>query len=180
MGNASVRDTNLKDTIDLYDDIRDGFLPAFSIVKPSGFVDGHPASSKLDLFEGFTQKIIDAIRANPALWADTAVFVTFDEGGGYWDSGYVAPIDFFGDGTRIPMLVASPYAKAGHVSHEYADHVSILKFVERNWGLPPITNRSRDNLPNPRADRENPWVPVNGPAIDDLYDLFDFGPEGRR
>ncbi len=181
MGNEEVRGTNLKDTIDLYADIQDGWLPAFSIVKPSGFVDGHPASSKLDLFEGFSQKIIAAIQANPTLWSDTAIFVTFDEGGGYWDSGYVAPIDFFGDGTRIPLVVASPYTKAGHISHEYADHVSILKFVERNWSLPPVTNRSRDNLPNPRAERENPWVPVNGPAIDDLFDLFDFtGREGGR
>jgi phospholipase C len=61
------------------------------------------------------------------------------------------------------------------VSHTYGDHVSILKFVERNWHLPPVTGRSRDNLPNPRADFENPWVPRNGPAIDDLFDMFDFG-----
>jgi len=175
MGDADVRTAHMKDTIDLYDDIQNGWLPAFSIVKPSGFVDGHPASSKLDLFEGFSKKIIDAVRANPELWQDTAIFVTFDEGGGYWDSGYVAPIDFFGDSTRIPMVAVSPYATGGHVSHEYADHVSILKFVERNWSLAPITKRSRDNLPNPRADRDNPWVPRNGPAIDDLYDLFDFG-----
>ena len=174
MGDANIRTTHIKDTIDLYDDIQTGWLPAFSIVKPSGLVDGHPASSKLDLFEAFSKKIIDSVRANPELWKDTAIFVTFDEGGGYWDSGYVAPVDFFGDGTRIPMVAVSPYTNPGHISHEYADHVSILKFVERNWGLDPITKRSRDNLPNPRADRENPWVPRNGPAIDDLFDLFDF------
>ena len=85
------------------------------------------------------------------------------------------PLDFFGDGTRVPFITVSPYAKGGHVSHQYADHVSILKFVEKNWSLPPITGRSRDNLPNPIADRANPWVPVNGPAIDDLADEFDFG-----
>jgi phospholipase C len=175
MTNPAVRDTNLADTIDLYDDIANGWLPAFSIVKPSGFVDGHPASSKLDLFEGFSKKIIEAIQANPELWKDTAIFVTFDEGGGYYDSGYVQPVDFFGDGTRIPLVAVSPHVEPGRVSHTYGDHVSILKFVERNWHLPPITSRSRDNLPNPRADFENPWVPRNGPAIDDLFDLFDFG-----
>ncbi|MGO8996577.1 MAG: alkaline phosphatase family protein [Polyangiaceae bacterium] len=175
MADATVRTTHMKDTIDLYSDIQNGWLPAFSIVKPSGFVDGHPASSKLDLFEGFSKKIIDAIQADPELWKDTAIFVTFDEGGGYYDSGYVQPVDFFGDGTRIPMVVVSPRAVGGHVSHNYADHVSILKFVERNWGLDPITARSRDNLPNPTADRANPWVPRNSPAIDDLFDLFDFG-----
>jgi phospholipase C len=175
MGDATVRGEHMKDTIDLYADIQSGFLPAFAIIKPSGLVDGHPASSKLNLFEGFSKKVIDAVKANPDLWKDTAIFVTFDEGGGYWDSGYVAPIDFFGDGTRIPMIAVSPYATGGHISHHYADHVSILKFVERNWRLAPVTDRSRDNLPNPRADRENPWVPRNGPALDDLFDLFDFG-----
>jgi phospholipase C len=121
-------------------------------VKPSGYVDGHPASSKLDLFEGFVKKIVDAGAGNPELWKDTAIFITFDEGGGYYDSGYVQPLDFFGDGTRIPLIVVSPMPKPGHISHEYADHVSILKFIERNWGLPPITYRSRDNFPNPIAD----------------------------
>ncbi len=80
-------------------------------VKPSGLVDGHPASSKLNLFEGFTKKIVDAVQANPTLWNDTAIFITFDEGGGYYDSGYVQPLDYFGDGTRIPMIVVSPYSQ---------------------------------------------------------------------
>ena len=175
MANDEVRTTHMKDLTDLYADIEKGWLPAFAITKPSGLLDGHPASSKLDLFEGYTKKIIDAIKAKPDLFADTAIFITFDEGGGYWDSGYVAPLDFFGDGTRIPFITVSPHARGGHVSHHYADHVSILKFVERNWGLPPITGRSRDNLPNPIADRRNPWVPLNGPSIDDLVDEFDFG-----
>ena len=55
----------------------------------------------------------------------------------------------FGDGTRIPMIVVSPYHHAGHISHDYSDHVSILKFIERNWSLGPVTTRSRDNFPNP-------------------------------
>jgi phospholipase C len=175
MANPAVRTTHIKDTTDLNADIQNGWLPAFSIVKPSGLLDGHPASSKLDLFEGFTKNIVDAIKAQPALYADTAIFITFDEGGGYYDSGYVQPLDFFGDGTRIPLITVSPLATGGHVSHQYADHVSILKFVERNWRLPPITNRSRDNLPNPVADNANPWVPRNGASIDDLVDEFDFG-----
>jgi phospholipase C len=150
-------------------------LPAVSIVKPSGYVDGHPASSKLDLFEGFTKKIVDLVQRSPYA-RDTAIFITMDEGGGYYDSGYVQPLDFFGDGTRIIFLVVSPYLKSsGHVSHEYADHVSILKFIERNWSLPPVTNRSRDNFPNPVAFATNPYVPRNGPAIGDLFDFFDFG-----
>jgi phospholipase C len=173
MTNPAERAAHLKDTADLYTAIGNSTLPAVSYVKPSGLVDGHPASSKLNLFEGFVKKIVEGVKGNPKLWADTAVFVTFDEGGGYWDSGYVQPLDFFGDGTRIPMLVVSKYSEGGHISHSYTDHASTLKFIERNWGLPPLTHRSRDNLPNPLT-AANPYVPVNSPAIGDMMDLFDF------
>jgi phospholipase C len=180
MTNAAVRNANLKDTLDFYEDIENGTLPAVSFVKPSGWVDGHPASSKLDLFEGFVKKIVDAVKKNPDLWKDTAIFVTFDEGGGYYDSGHVQALDFFGDGTRIPLIVISPYTKPGHISHDYSDHVSILKFIERNWGLEPLTNRSRDNLANPRYnERGGEYVPVNSPAIGDLFDLFQFHDHDR-
>jgi phospholipase C len=168
------RAAHIHDTDALYLGIADGTLPAVSIVKPSLLVDGHPASSKLDLFEGFTRRIIDQVRANPTLWRGTAIFVTFDEGGGYYDSGYIQPLDFFGDGTRIPLLIVSPYSEGGIVNHAYADHVSIIKFIERNWRLPPITARSRDNFPNPTTASDDPYVPLNSPAISDLWDAFRF------
>jgi phospholipase C len=167
------RTAHVQDTLNLYSDITGGTLPAVSFAKPSGLVDGHPASSKLELFEGFTQKIVDLVQGS-SYAQDTAIFITFDEGGGYYDSGYVQPLDFFGDGTRIPLIVVSPYTIPGHISHEYADHVSILKFIERNWQIAPVSYRSRDNFPNPVAFPYNPYVPVNGPAISDLFDLFDF------
>jgi phospholipase C len=183
---------HIQDSTSLYADIATGTnLPAVSFVKPSGFVDGHPASSKLDLYEGFVKKIVDAVQRS-AYANDTAIFITFDEGGGYFDSGYVQPLDYFGDGTRIPLIVVAPtqYLKApGYISHQYADHVSILKFIERNWRLPTVTPRSRDNLPNPQQwpVRRDFWgfvdtagyVPyVHGvpgkAALDDLWDFFKF------
>ena len=141
-------------------------------MKPSGLVDGHPASSKLELFEGFSQKIVNLVQSS-SYYQNTAIFITFDEGGGYYDSGYVQPLDFFGDGTRIPLIVVSPYTIPGYISHEYADHVSILKFIEKNWQIGPVSYRSRDNFPNP-VTLANPYIPTNGPAISDLFDLFDF------
>jgi phospholipase C len=174
MIDPSIRTAHIQDTRNLYADIANGTLPAVSFVKPSGLVDGHPSSSKLDLFEGFTKKIVEAVQANPNLWADTAIIITFDEGGGYYDSGYVQPLDFFGDGTRIPCIVVSPFTKAGTITHNYSDHVSILKFIERNWSLQPVTTRSRDNYPNPIVNASNPYVPTNGPAISDLFELFSF------
>ena len=97
-------------------------------------MDGHPGYSKLDLFEGFTKRIIDEVKANHELWEDTAIIVTFDEGGGYYDSGYTQAVDFFGDGTRIPLIVVSPYSKGGKIVRAYYGHVSITKFIEKNGG----------------------------------------------
>lgn len=173
MSNPQQMAEHIQDSVNLYSDIAGNKLPAVSIVKPSGYTDGHPSSSKLNLFEGFAKKIVDQVEASPYA-KDTAIFITFDEGGGYFDSGYVQPLDYFGDGTRIPLIVVSPLAKPGYISHEYADHVSIMKFIERNWNLPPISQRSRDNFPNPLAEPGNPYVPVNTPAISDLFDFFNF------
>jgi phospholipase C len=174
MTNPALRAHN-QDLNNLYSDIQNGTLPAVSIAKPDALLDGHPASSKLQLFEGYAQKIIEMVKANPKLWDNTAIMITFDEGGGYYDSGYIQPIDFFGDGTRIPLLVVSKYSTGGRVVHSYTDHVSFDKFVEANWDLDEtISHRSRDNLPNPIALPNNPYVPVNAPAIGDLMDMFDF------
>jgi phospholipase C len=175
MGNPAQRQAHIKDAVDFFAAVQQGTLPAVSFVKPDGLLDGHPASSKLDLYEGMLEKILDTLEQNPKLKAETAVFITFDEGGGYYDSGYIQPLDFFGDGPRIPLIVVSPFSHGGKVVHSYTDHVSILKFIERNWGLAPLTGRSRDNLPNPVAGHDNPYVPVNSPAIGDLFDMFHFG-----
>ena len=178
MGDTKQRTTHIKDATDFFAAVANNTLPAVSFVKPDGLLDGHPASSKEDLFEGMVKKIVDALDANPQLFASTALFITMDEGGGYYDSGYIQPLDFFGDGPRIPMIVVSQYSKGGHISHTYTDHVSILKFIERNWKLKPLTKRSRDNFPNPRSLSSNPYVPLNSPAIGDLFDLFQF-PHGH-
>jgi len=165
---------NLQGVAELYGDIAKGALPAVGIVKPSLYLDGHPASSKFGLFEAFCRKIVEMIEAQPELWRDTAIMITTDESGGYYDSGYVQPIDFFGDGSRVPLVVVSPYSRGRGVIHTYYDHVSFDKFVEANWHLPTISAESRDNLPNPLLDPDTPYVPKNPPAIGDLMEMFDF------
>jgi phospholipase C len=171
---AMVAD-HMRDVTDLFADLKAGTLPAVSYVKPDGTMDGHPASSKWTLFEAFAKNIIELAQSNPELWAETAIFVTVDEGGGYYDSGFIQPVDFFGTGPRIPMIAVSPFSKGGHVSHVYNEHSSFVKFVERNWKLKgALSERSRDNLPNPKQDDDNVYVPRNMPAIGDLFDLFDF------
>jgi phospholipase C len=174
MGDPIQRAAHIKDATEFFAAVSSGTLPAVSFVKPDGLIDGHPATSKLDLFEAMLKKILDTLALKPELMETTALFITFDEGGGYYDSGFIQPLDFFGDGPRVPLVVVSSYSRGGHVVHSYNDHVSILKFIERNWHLDPLTVRSRDNLPNPRAHKDNPYVPANAPAIGDLFDMFDF------
>jgi phospholipase C len=180
MGDPAQRTAHIKDTVDLLADIQSDTLPSVSFGKPDGLLDGHPQSSKVDLFEAYVQQVLDALEAHPRLKAETAVFVTWDEAGGYWDSGFIQPIDFFGDGPRIPLLTLSAYSTGGKVNHTYADHVSLLKFIERNWKLRPLTDRSRDNLPNPRMRDDQAYVPANMPALSDLFDMFDFDHEVKQ
>jgi hypothetical protein len=68
----------------------------------------------------------------------------------------------------------SPFAKKGHVDHTYTDHASILKFIESNWNVPPISARSRDHLPNPSENPADPYIPANRPALGDLMAMFQF------
>jgi phospholipase C len=166
---------HMRDVTDLFTDLANGTLPAVSYVKPDGLMDGHPASSKWSLFEAFARNIIELAQSNPKLWAETAIFVTVDEGGGFYDSGFIQPVDFFGTGPRIPMIAVSPFSTGGHISHVYNEHSSFVKFIERNWKLnTTLSDRSRDNLPNPDQGGGDSYVPSNMPAIGDLFDLFNF------
>ena len=147
-----------------------GTLPAVTFLKP-GNDDGHPGYSTLAAYETFVARAVAAVQSNQSLWKSTAILTTFDETGGYYDSGYIQPVSFFGDGPRVPMIVISPYARQNYIDHTYNDHVSVLKFIEANWGLSPLTSYSEDNLPNPTTDG---YVPENRPAIGNLMSIFDF------
>jgi phospholipase C len=171
MTNPSLRKNVQHGLDDFISQATNGTLPSVSFLKP-GDDDGHPGYSTLAAFENFTARAIAAIQNNPAEWKSTAIFVTFDETGGYYDSGSIQPLSFFGDGPRVPMIVVSPYARRGAVDHTYDDHVSILKFIEANWRLHPLTSYSEDNLPNATPEA---YVPADRPAIGNLISLFDFG-----
>lgn len=173
MGDPALK-SGLAGLATLDDDIARHTLPAVSFVVPKNLDSGHPGYSAPASYEAFLQTLLAKVKADPALWAHTAILITTDEGGGHFDSGYIQTLDFFGDGPRIAMLVVSPYARKGVVDHAYADHASILKFIERNWRLPPLSARSRDNLPDPVAAAGKPYQPINGPAVGDLMPMFQF------
>jgi phospholipase C len=182
--NKNIMTTALRDQIEdvseFYHDAENGNLPEVSFVRPYEPYSGHPANSAVSAYEYFVLSIANEVISKSGLFASSAIMVTSDEGGGYYDSGYIQPLDFFGDGTRIPLLVISPYVKPGTIDHSYSDHGSILKFIEANWHLAPLSARSRDNMPNPIAPADNPYVPSNGPAIGDLMTIFDFSYKQSR
>lgn len=171
---------NLQDLGAFFRDLNDeNTLPSVSFVIPSNPESGHPAYSTVYAFERFVKDLVTRVQSNPQVWRKTAILVTTDEGGGFYDSGYIQILDFFGDGTRVPFFALSPFARKGHVDHTYYDHVSVLKFIERNWRLSPLSDRSRDNLPNPEM-RDDRYVPSNRPAIGDLMNLFQFPRDQTR
>jgi phospholipase C len=173
MGDPALK-SGLAGLATLDNDLAHHTLPAVSFVVPMGFDSGHPGYSAPASYEAFLKDLLAKVQADPALWAHTAILITTDEGGGHFDTGYIQTLDFFGDGPRIAMLVVSPYARKGVVDHAYGDHASILKFIERNWRLPPLSPRSRDNLPDPVTTAAHPYRPVNGPAVSDLMSMFQF------
>jgi acid phosphatase len=170
MTNPSLRKNVQHGLNDFVSEAANGTLPAVSFLKP-GDDDGHPGYSTAYAYENFVARAIAAIQGNPALWRSTAILITEDESGGYYDSGYIQPVSFFGDGPRVPMMVVSPFARRGFVDHTYTDHVSILKFIEANWRLGPLTSYSEDNLPNATPGQ---YVPKVRPAIGNLMTMFDF------
>ncbi|MDD2800171.1 MAG: alkaline phosphatase family protein [Methylococcales bacterium] len=181
--NASAKVVNtpnlrnhLKGMETFLNDVSNETLPAVSFVVPKNLISGHPGYSATVRYEMFINDLISKVKSKPELWANTAIIITTDEGGGYFDTGAIQNLDFFGDGPRIPFLIVSPYAKKGHVDHDYQDHASILKFIEYNWKLKPLSSRSRDNLPNPVHDKHL-YVPANQPAIGNLTSMFDFSGE---
>jgi len=129
-------------------DAQTGHLPAVSWVLPPSEASEHPPAS-ICAGENWTVSVLNALMQGPD-WNSTAVFLTWDDFGGLYD--HVAPpqVDQFGLGPRVPLLIISPYAKSGYVSHTVSDHTSILKFIETRYHLQPLT--SRDAQANPMLD----------------------------
>ena len=158
------------------DDIRNDRLPPVTWITPQFALSEHPEYSFCH-GENWTTRLVNAIMQSP-MWSDTAIFVTWDDWGGFYD--HVAPpqVDKFGLGIRVPFLMISPYAKDGFVDHRRGEFSSVLRFIEDNWGLTQLTKRDRQagNLheafdfhqdprpPDPRPERTDCVGPTFSPA----------------
>jgi phospholipase C len=95
--------------------------------------------------ENWTTEVVNTVMRS-SMWRDTAIFIVWDDYGGFYDHVPPPQVDGFGFGIRVPMLLISPYAKQGYVDHTLGEFSSVLRFVEDNWGLSQLTHRDRDAL----------------------------------
>jgi phospholipase C len=165
-------------------DAKSGTLPAVSwIVSPAKFCE-HPDVNPPGYGESLVARILDALTANPAVWAKTAFIICYDEEGGFFDhvpppvppasrsdgysgvstAGEVSGGEPVGLGARVPLLVVSPWTRGGWVCSEVFDHTSILRFLERRFGV------AEPNI--------SPWRRT---VCGDLTSMFDFAkPDAQR
>jgi phospholipase C len=148
-------------------DIEAGRLPAVTWITPRFELSEHPEYSFCH-GENWSTEVINAIMGSP-MWEDTAIFLTWDDYGGFYDHVPPPQVDGFGFGIRVPMIVLSPYARQGAVSHELGEFSSVLRFIEDNWSLGRLTHRDRRATPMLSAFdfSQSPRPPVPLPVRDD-------------
>jgi phospholipase C len=138
--NDNVRAGRMRDAEDFAQDLKSGKLPQVSFIKATAIHDEHPAESAPQWGESWVMALLKELANSPA-WSRTAVIITYDEGGGFWD--HVAPPqpDEYGCGTRIPAFIISAYARRGYVDHKFGDTTSVLSFINARFGLKPLGPR---------------------------------------
>lgn len=167
---------------DYKNDLQSSKLPQVSFLITEALVSEHPPSD-IQMGQDKMADTINALIKSP-LWQSSALFLTYDEGGGYFD--HVAPpqFDAYGAGFRVPMLVVSPWARRGYLSGQLYEHASVLKFLERRFGLPTLAsvNHQFDHA-TPAKNNDAANGAASGPPapprdaltqIGDFYEAFDF------
>jgi phospholipase C len=131
------RAQHLKDESEFVAGIARGDLPQVVFYKPQGSLNEHPGYADVLSGDEHIADVVAKIKASP-LWASTAIIVTYDENGGFWDHVPPPKGDRWGPGTRIPAIIISPFAKRHHIDHTQYDTTSILKFITRRFDLDPL------------------------------------------
>jgi phospholipase C len=160
-----------------FTDCTNDTLPQVSFITEAPPYDEHPAANVQTGMQ-MIQSIVQAVQQSAA-WSSTAILITYDEAGGFFD--HIAPqqLDAYGPGLRVPMIIVSPYAKSGYVDTTFSDHSSVLKFIETVFGLPALAsiNHEFDTATPTTNNQANgaPFPPRDGnPALSDLTQCFDF------
>jgi phospholipase C len=162
-----------------FSDCANNTLPQVSFITEAPPYDEHPTAN-IHIGMNMIKSIVTAVQKSKA-WASTAILITYDEGGGFFDHLAPKQLDAFGPGIRIPMIVVSPYARAGHVDTTFSEHSSVLKFIETVFGLPTLASINHQfDTSTPRGSNYQgngaPFPPRDAnAAVSDLTACFTFG-----
>ena len=159
---AAVESTN-----QFYADAAAGMLPAVSWIAPAGFYSEHPAAP-ISAGQSYVKKLVTAIMSSPD-WDSSAIFLAWDDWGGFYDHVVPPKVDQNGYGLRVPGLLVSPYARQGFVDHQILSFDAYLKFIEDDFLDGRRIDPKTDGRPDPRPD-----VREDIPILGDLSQEFDF------
>jgi phospholipase C len=163
----------IQDVGNFYAAAKQGKLPAVSWVIPSLAFSEHPPKS-LRLGQSYVASLVNTIMTGPE-WDSTAIFITWDEWGGFYDHVVPPKVDDAGYGIRVPGLVISPYAKKHFIDHQTLSFDAYVKFIEDDFLSSQRLDPQTDGRPDPR-----PTVRENVPILGDLRKDFDFSQPPRR
>lgn len=156
-----------------YEQARKGTLPAVVWIVPSGEVSEHPPAT-VSAGQSFVTGLINAVMKGPN-WKDCAIFLSWDDWGGFYDHVLPPKVDENGYGLRVPSLVISPYAKKGMIDKQVLSFDAYLKFIEDDFLQGARLDPKTDGRPDPR-----PTIREAVPQLGDLVKDFDFGQRPRR
>jgi phospholipase C len=163
---------NIQSVSNFYAAAKAGTLPAVSWIVPAGDVSEHPPSTTSG-GQSFVTSLINAAMRSPQ-WSSTAIFLGWDDWGGFYDHVYPPTVDVNGYGIRVPGIVISPYAKKGYIDHQVLSFDAYLKFIEDDFLNGQRLDPNTDGRPDPRRD-----VRENASILGNLLNDFDFNQIAR-
>jgi phospholipase C len=164
--------SDIRPLTSFYTEARKGTLPAVSWITPAQAVSDHPPAL-ITRGQAYVTGLINTIMRSPD-WGSTAIFLAWDDWGGFYDHVKPMQVDAQGYGLRVPGLVISPYAKKGYVDHQVLSFDAYLKFIEDDFLGGARIDPKTDGRPDSRPD-----VRENVPVLGDLTQDFDFGQKPR-
>jgi phospholipase C len=163
---------NVQTLTNFFTAAREGTLPAVSWIDPNQTVSEHPPAL-VSAGQTYVTGLINAIMNSPD-WNSTAIFLSWDDWGGFYDHVVPPSVDGLGYGLRVPGLVISPYAKSGYIDHQTLSHDAYNKFIEDDFLGGERLNPATDGRPDPRPD-----VRESLPILGDLRSDFNFNQTPR-